>query len=422
MATSPRFDLDIQYAPDRQTQIDQIQDLLKLQRAAQEITSILDLDQLVDRIVNDVSVAFGCNEATLYLHDGETSDLVLAGVRGCTLHGKGHRLKIEEGMVGHVAVTHKVHYAPDVRLDPYYIPCEDHTLSELAIPLLVGPRLVGVFAASHHELDAFPEEQRLMLQALCSHIAVAVQNASAFLRERQLKEQMDRDAQEARVIQQSLLPKASPYIPGFAVTGLSIPAGPVGGDFYDFVPLKDGRWALVLADVSGKGMGAALLMSATRGMVRSLAEAACSPSEVLGRLNNLLVEDFPSGKFVTMVYGILDPAKRSLTFSSAGHLPPVLVANGEASFLHTQSGLPLGLGVGVFSETRADLPPNSRLVFYSDGISEAANASDEEYGRERLRQFILNSDTMIDGILADVRSFVNGEGLRDDATVIMVKA
>ena len=150
-----------------------------------------------------------------------------------------------------------------------------------------------------------------MLQALCSHIAVAVQNASAFLRERQLKEQMDRDAQEARVIQQSLLPKASPYIPGFAVTGLSIPAGPVGGDFYDFVPLKDGRWALVLADVSGKGMGAALLMSATRGMVRSLAEASCCPSEVLERLNKLLAEDFPSGKFVTMVYGILDPAKRS---------------------------------------------------------------------------------------------------------------
>ena len=423
MATSPRFDLDIQYAPDRQAQIDQIQDLLKLQRAAQEITSILDLDQLVDRIVNEVSVAFGCNEATLYLHDEEKSDLVLAGVRGCTMHGKGHRLKVgKEGMVGHVAETGKMLYAPDVRLDPYYIPCEEHTLSELAIPLHVGQKLVGVFAASHHDLDAFPEEQRLMLQALCSHIAVAVQNARAFSRERQLKQQMDHEAQEARSIQQSLLPKSSPYIPGYAVTGLSIPAGAVGGDWFDFIPLSDGCWALVLADVSGKGMGAALLMSATRGMVRSLAEASCFPGEVLGRLNKLLVEDFPSGKFVTMVYGILDPAARTLSFSSAGHLPPLLVSNGEAQFLHTVSGLPLGLGVGTFSETKVQLPPDSRLVFYSDGITEAANADEEEYGRERLRQFVLNSNTMIDGILGNVRSFVNGEGLHDDATVIMVKA
>jgi len=423
MVTSPRIDVDLEYAPERQAQVDQIHDLIKLQRAAQEITSILDLDELADRIVNEVAISFGCNEATLYLHDEEKSDLVLASVRGCTMYGKGHRLKVgKEGMVGHVAATGQVHYAPDVRLDPYYIPCEKHTLSEVAIPLHVGPRLVGVFAASHHDLDAFPEEQRLMLQALCTHIAVAVQNARAFHKERLLKEQMDRDAQEARSIQQALLPKSSPYIPGFAVTGVCIPAGAVGGDWFDFIPLSDGRWGLVLADVSGKGMGAALLMSATRGMVRSLAEASCCPSEILDRLNKLLVDDFPSGKFVTMVYGILDPAARTLSFSSAGHLPPLLVADGKAHYLHTQSGLPLGLGVGTFSETRVDLPPGSRLVFYSDGISEAANADDEEYGRERLREFVLNSDSMIDGIVSDVHSFVNGEGLRDDATVIMVRA
>jgi sigma-B regulation protein RsbU (phosphoserine phosphatase) len=423
MVTSPRIDLDLEYAVARQTQVDQIHDLIKLQRAAQEITSILDLDELADRIVNEIAISFGCNEASLYFHDEEKSDLVLASVRGCTMHGKGHRLKVgKEGMVGHVAATGQIHYAPDVRLDPYYIPCEKHTLSEVAIPLLVGPRLVGVFAASHHDLDAFPEEQRLMLQALCSHIAVAVQNARTFWKERQLKRQMDREAEEARSIQQALLPKSSPYIPGFAVTGVCIPAGAVGGDWFDFIPLSDGRWGLVLADVSGKGMGAALLMSATRGMVRSLAEASCCPSDVLGRLNKLLVEDFPSGKFVTMVYGILDPAARTLTFSSAGHLPPVLAVDGEARFLHTQTGLPLGLGVGSFSETRVDLPPNSRLVFYSDGISEATNAADEEYGRDRLRQLVLSCDSMIDGLLNDVRTFVDGEGLRDDATVVMVRA
>src|SRR6202035_4577379 len=127
--------------------------------------------------------------------------------------------------------------------------------------------------------------------------------------------------QEARIIQQALLPKCSPYIPGFAVSGLSVAAGAVGGDWYDFIPFPDGRWGLVLADVSGKGTAAALLMSATRGMLRSLAEANCTPAEVLTKLNSLLVEDFPSGRFVTLIYAILDPASRSLTFANAGHLP-----------------------------------------------------------------------------------------------------
>ncbi len=107
---------------------------------------------------------------------------------------------------------------------------------------------------------------------------------------------MSLEAEEARAIQQALLPKASPYIPGFAISGLSIPARAVGGDWYDFIPFPDGRWGLVLADVSGKGTAAALLMSATRGMLRSLAEACCTPAEVLTKLNSLLVRRLPGGQ------------------------------------------------------------------------------------------------------------------------------
>src|SRR5262249_39454694 len=175
------------------------------------------------------------------------------------------------------------------------------------IPLLVGDRLVGVFTASHPDLDAFPEEQLRLLQALCNHVAAAVDNARQFRQERELREKMEREAQDARTIQQALLPNSSPYLPVVAVSGMSIPAGAVGGDWYDFIPMKDGRWALVLADVSGKGTAAALLMSATRGMIRSMAETSCGPATVLTRLNELLVADFPLGKFVTMVYAILDP-------------------------------------------------------------------------------------------------------------------
>src|ERR1700682_5422915 len=242
--------------------------------------------------------------------------MVMAGVHGCRVHSKGHRLKIgKEGVVGYVASPGQMRYAPDVRKDEYYTSCEQATLSEVAIPLHVGERLIGVFTASHPELDAFPRQQLRILQALCEDVAVAVHNARRFELERAEREVMTSEAQEARIIQQALFPKCSPYIPGFVVSGLSVPARAVGGDWFDFIPFPDGRWGLVLADVSGKGTAAALLMSATRGVLRSLAEACCTPSEVLQRLNRLLVEDLPPARFVTMVYAVLDPEKRTLTLA-----------------------------------------------------------------------------------------------------------
>src|SRR6201997_4829184 len=121
-------------------------ELQRVQKTAQTITSILDLDQLIERIVNEVAQWFGCVEASIFLHDEERREMVLASVRGCRMHGKGHRLKIgQDGMVGHVAATGRMHYAPDVCKDKYYIGCEHATLSEVAIPLCIGDRLVGVF-------------------------------------------------------------------------------------------------------------------------------------------------------------------------------------------------------------------------------------------------------------------------------------
>jgi sigma-B regulation protein RsbU (phosphoserine phosphatase) len=401
--------------------IDQIEDLQRLQKAAQKITSILDLDQLIDNIVNDVARSFGCVEAGIYLHDEEHGEMVLAGVHGCSVNHKGHCLKIgKEGMVGYVASTGQMRYAPDVRKDEYYIACEHATLSEVAIPLHVGERLVGVFTASHTELDAFPRHQLRLLQALCDHVAVAVHNARRFQSERAERETMNREAQEARIMQQALLPKCSPYIPGFVISGLSVPAGAVGGDWYDFIPFPDGRWGLVLADVSGKGTAAALLMSATRGMLRSLAEAYCTPGEVLTKLNSLLVEDFPAGKFVTLVYAVLDPATRNVTFANAGHLHPLFIDSEGAQFLDTERGLPLGIGCGDYSESWVHLSEGSRLVFYSDGITEAVNGDEQEYGLARLAEHAVHPTASAVTIVDDVRAFANGSGVRDDATVVFV--
>jgi sigma-B regulation protein RsbU (phosphoserine phosphatase) len=399
----------------------QIEDLQRLQKAAQRISSILDLDQLIDDIVNDVARSFGCVEASIYLHDEERGEMVMAGVHGCSVNHKGHRLKIgHEGMVGYVASTGQMRYAPDVRKDDYYIGCEHSTLSEVAIPLQVGDHLVGVFTASHPELDAFPRQQLRILQALCDHVAVAVHNARRFQSERAARETMNREAQEARLMQQALLPKASPYIPGFMISGLSVPASAVGGDWYDFICFPDGRLGLVLADVSGKGTAAALLMSATRGMLRSLAEACCTPAEVLTKLNGLLVADFPAGRFVTLVYAVLDPATRTVTFANAGHLHPLFIDGGGEQFLDTERGLPLGLSCGDYSETTVTLSPGSRLVFYSDGITEAVNEMDEEYGSARLASHVSGHDVSAISILDDVRAFAKGVCLRDDATVVFV--
>jgi len=420
VASSPLTDFGFSTQPLPEPAALRLAELVRLQKFAQRITSTLDIEELVPRIVDEVAASLGCVEINLYLRDPEQDELVLTGVRGCSHYAKGHHLKRGAGMVGHVAASGKMHYAPDVSRDPYYVACEPDTRSEVAIPLKREGVLVGVFTASHCDLDAFCPDQLRLLEGLCTHVAVAVHNARLFRDERERRERMSREAEEARSIQQALLPRSSPLIPGFCVSGLSIPAGSVGGDWYDFIPLHDGRWGLVLADVSGKGTAAALLMSATRGMLRSLAQTGSGPAEVLTRLNQLMIEDFPSGRFVTMVYAELDPSSRVLRIANAGHLAPLLVEPSGHRWIKHEHGLPLGISASKFSETEVTLGGHSRLAFYSDGITEAELDSGEEYGADRLLAQMQSPDVTPDSLLADVRNFTNGTGLRDDATVIMV--
>jgi len=156
--------------------------------------------------------------------------------------------------------------------------------------------------------------------------------------------------------------------------------------------------------------------------LRSLAQTGSGPGEVLTRLNRLMVEDFPTGRFVTMVYAEFDPSTRKLRLANAGHLPPLLVEPAGHRWIATEHGLPLGIATSKFSESEITLGPQARLAIYSDGITEAALESGEEYGPERLLAQMQSPDVSLDGLLADVRKFVNGTGLRDDATVILVGA
>jgi sigma-B regulation protein RsbU (phosphoserine phosphatase) len=420
VATLPRAEYEATPLVSPESTHQKLAELVRLQKSAQRITATLDLNEVIDRIVEEVAESLGCVEINLYLYHPEQNELELAGTCGCSLHGKGERVRIgTDGMVGYVGATRQLRYAPDVSVDPYYKPCEPDIRSEVAIPLQVDGNFIGVFSASHRELDAFCPEQIRLMQGFCGHIAVALQNACRFADEQQLREKMSREAEEAKAIQQALLPRSSPLIPGFRVTGLSVPAGAVGGDWYDFIPLPGGRWGLVLADVSGKGTAAALLMSATRGMLRSLAQMGSGPAEVLTKLNQLLMDDFPSGRFVTMVYGELDPATHTFRLANAGHLPPLLIGPSGHRWIHTDDGLPLGITAGHFSEVSIPMPKGSQIVLYSDGITEAELDNGEEYGRERLRAQVSAPNVCLENLLDDVRRFVNGSGLRDDATAVI---
>jgi sigma-B regulation protein RsbU (phosphoserine phosphatase) len=156
-------------------------------------------------------------------------------------------------------------------------------------------------------------------------------------------------------------------------------------------------------------------------MLRSLAEAHCSPAEVLTRLNRLMVQDIPSGRFVTMVYGVLDAEARTLTFANAGHLHPLLITSDGPHFLDSEAGLPLGVSLGPYSEQTVALEEGSRLVFYSDGLTEAENHQQDEYGTARLASHFLRPDASTDSIIEEVSAFAAPSAVRDDATVILIK-
>ena len=394
--------------------------LVSVQKAAQQIGSILELDDLLDTIVHRIAVEFGCIESSVLLVEG--NQFHLAAVHGCTQSKKGERWPVTEGLSGQVVLTGKPHYAPDVSQELHYRPCEPETRSEVVIPLKVGERVIGVFGASHHDVDAFPKSQVEILKALAGHIAVAVDNAQRIKKERGQVQQIRDEQDEARHIQQSLLPQSAPVLPGFQLETEWVPAGAVGGDWYDFIPLTDGRVAIVLADVSGKGMPAALLMSAVRGILRSLAPLANGPGEVLARVNQLLLDDVPTGRYVTMIYAVLDPARRTLTFASAGHPWPLLCHGNDVRPLHTDAGLPLGLLPSQFTEHTLTLCHDFRLLFYTDGISEALNCEDQEFGSDRLRDFLAAHDCSVSRLMETVHQFGGECGLSDDATVILLRS
>src|SRR5215467_1607299 len=343
-----------------------LRQLTLLQDAVRKINSTLDLDQLLNEIVVDLAGAFGCNHTALLLFDESRDELEIIAIKGFSDLQKGFRFKPgKRGMIAQVAVTGQPMYAPDVGKNTHYFHCESATRSEVAIPLLCKGRLIGVMDAQSPRPDGFSSDQLQLLTAFADSIASAIENARLFRAERLQKERILSEQDEARVIQSALLPYSDPALAGDKIEGRCLQMRAVGGDWYDYVPLDQHRIGIVLGDVCGKGMAAALLMSATRSIVRRNIAAGVGPADVLRRVNASLREDFPAGRFVTLIYAVLDREQHIVSFCSAGHLPPLMHRGGCSSCIATDAGLPLGIFESDFSEATVEMDRGSTVLFYT---------------------------------------------------------
>lgn len=236
----------------------------------------------------------------------------------------------------------------------------------------------------------------------------------------------------ARRAQENLLPVTAPSLPGFGIAALCRPARECGGDLYDFIPLADGKLGVVVADVSGKGVPAALYMTLTKGLLRSVSEEQSDPGEILRVVNRHLYEVCKRKVFVTLFFGVLDPKTKTLTYSRAGHNPPVWRKQGEqTNCLLKAAGIGLGLNAGksfdrVLAVETIQLSKNDLLIFYSDGITEAMNEQQEEYGEERLMEIATVTDGMgaeesLSAVFANVSNFLGKILPQDDQTLVVVR-
>jgi serine phosphatase RsbU (regulator of sigma subunit) len=288
--------------------------------------------------------------------------------------------------------------------------------------LNLGPRL------SQQEYSA---DDRKLLNDLATQTAPAVQVAQLVRQQQQQAQERERIEQElrvARLIQQTLLPKRVPDLPGYQLAAYYQPAREVGGDFYDFLELDDGHLGLVVGDVTDKGVPAALVMATTRTMLRASAQRLDSPAEVLRQVNDVIVPDIPPNMFITCLYAILDTRSGKLRYANAGHDLPYLRHKGrpgDASELRAR-GMPLGLMPGMFYEEKETvLEAGDSILFYSDGLVEAHDPHYEMFGFPRLQGLVgahPGGATMVDFLLKELARFVGDSWEQeDDITLVTLE-
>ncbi len=291
-------------------------------------------------------------------------------------------------------------------------------------------KAIGTIHAYTAEPYKLTEDQVAFFQSIASHAAIAIEKAKLYEESLEMH-RMEQELSLASAVQLQLLPQRCPYIEGYQIAATCMfsyqyKLGGLGGDFYDFIPLRNSNLGIVIADVSGKSVPSAILMATARSVLRAQAENIGHPDEVIERVNQILCRDTREEEFVTMVYATLDPKCNRLIYTNAGHNPPLLVRNGEVTLLET-GGMIVGfLEDAEYDEDKKQLMPGDTLFFYTDGATEAKNANGEEFGVQHLHQVVqdnasLEAEAVNNKVLAAVHTFVGGETLNDDMTMVTVK-
>jgi len=425
-----------------------------LEKIGTTMHGIFDLDEVLKMIMNCVISVSNASAGAIFLLSSDKKELTVETVEGLfpPLHKtsgyvsskakyimerfKAERIKLGEGIIGEVAKTGNPILIKRAENDPRVpeVSTDFLKINTMVItPLKIKEEVVGVIALVNKKDDTrFTEMDNTMLRALGSQAAISINNAKLY-KELSVKERMERELQIAKDIQQFILPKESPVIENFDIVSLYRSAMEVGGDYYDYVKVSGNEIGIVIGDVSGKGVPGALIMAMVRSILQAIGMGNHSTKDVLSRLNKHVCNSLKTDMFVSIFYCILDTKNRTLTYSRAGHDPLILLSAGKSEYeLLTTNGLAIGLSdpatfSEVIEEKKIQLSSHDIVVFYTDGITEAMNEKQEEFGFDKLAN-VITSNRALDakGISAkideEVTQFVGKMHQHDDITMVVLKA
>jgi len=417
------------------TTIDKLRMLLDI---TSKISRSLDLQEVLNLVMDTLDSLIPYDAAGIFVVQCKDKELVEEGEEPCTFKAEAVRgynidelqnlhLKLGEGFIGSVAVTGEPIISHDVRTDPVYINAREQTRSELVAPIISNDEVIGVFDLESDELNAYSDDDLQVLALLASQVAIIIEKV--MLHEQLIeKKRLEGQLEVARQVQLELLPPDDPELEGFDISAYNFPTEEVSGDYYDWVRIYDDQIGLVIADVAGKGIPAALLMVFLRASLRAATHTGYATHISMAKVNYLLWESIERNQFITAFYGVLDASNRTLSYSNAGHNPPLLIDSESATRFIDRGEQPLGM----FRETRYHeyyhtFKPGEILVLYTDGVTEALSPSGEELGRDRLADAVrevasLGAREMVASLQRSVLEWTGGVGSNDDATFFVIKA
>jgi sigma-B regulation protein RsbU (phosphoserine phosphatase) len=401
--------------------------LLLLNEIARELTSILNLDELLGRIAELVRRLIDYQMFSILLLDssGEKLQHRFSLRFNENIHLK-HEIPIGRGLVGYAAEHKQAVLVPDVSKDPRYVQANPETKSELCIPLIYKSKVVGVLDLEHTRRGFFTEEHQRTMTTLAAQIAIAIENARLYEEIERQERRLERDLSLARELQGRLLPQTNPKIAHLDVAAKFVPARTIGGDLYDFIPYSLSRLGIAIGDVSGKGAPAAIYAALVSGIMRSHAPIEPAPAEMLSAVNLSLAERRIEAQFVSIIYAVWDDEHRTLTVSNSGLPRPIYMHGGKNEVIEA-TGLPLGLfDEAEYDEFQFKMKPGDMFVFFSDGILDARNRKGELFGRTRVEKLVAectgdSAACVVDSLFKAVAEHSAGVETFDDQTVVAIR-